>query len=176
MHADVPPSTCRRNSLDAPRPFLRPPGGERHQQIRRGSAPLTIRCATRCASVLVLPEPAPAMISNGPPGAASEPCSTARNWASFNSTLFALMRAPIERSFDINRHCFGGRACGQFRSFPADDAAPHGSRKLLIALVSNARQAYAVAATGFFVGRPVTKRSQGSEASLPRPLFALAET
>ena len=27
--------------------------------MRRGSAPLTIRCATRCASVLVLPDPAP---------------------------------------------------------------------------------------------------------------------
>ena len=30
--------------------------------MRRGSAPLTMRCATRWASVLVLPEPAPAMI------------------------------------------------------------------------------------------------------------------
>ena len=34
-------------------------------RMRRGSAPLTIRCATRCASVLVLPEPAPAMTSSG---------------------------------------------------------------------------------------------------------------
>ena len=33
--------------------------------MRRGSAPLTIRCATRWASVLVLPEPAPAMTSSG---------------------------------------------------------------------------------------------------------------
>ena len=31
-----------------------------------GSTPLTTRCATRCASVLVLPEPAPAMTSSGP--------------------------------------------------------------------------------------------------------------
>src|SRR5690606_1301992 len=31
-----------------------------------GSAPLTIRCATRCARVLVLPDPAPAMTSSGP--------------------------------------------------------------------------------------------------------------
>ena len=38
-------------------------------RMRRGSAPLTIRCATRCASVLVLPEPAPAMTSSGPPRA-----------------------------------------------------------------------------------------------------------
>ena len=33
--------------------------------MRRGSAPLTIRCATRWASVLVLPDPAPAMTSSG---------------------------------------------------------------------------------------------------------------
>ena len=45
-------------------------------RMRRGSAPFTIRCATRCASVAVLPDPAPAMISNG---AAVEPspCTTA---------------------------------------------------------------------------------------------------
>ncbi len=36
-------------------------------RMRRGSAPLTIRWATRCASVLVLPEPAPAITSSGPP-------------------------------------------------------------------------------------------------------------
>ena len=36
-------------------------------RMRRGSAPLTIRWATRCASVLVLPEPAPAMTSSGAP-------------------------------------------------------------------------------------------------------------
>ena len=34
-------------------------------RMRRGSMPLTMRCATRCAKVLVLPEPAPAMISSG---------------------------------------------------------------------------------------------------------------
>ena len=33
--------------------------------MRRGSAPSTMRCATRWASVLVLPEPAPAMTSSG---------------------------------------------------------------------------------------------------------------
>jgi hypothetical protein len=33
--------------------------------MRRGSMPLTTRCATRCASVLVLPEPAPATIRSG---------------------------------------------------------------------------------------------------------------
>ena len=38
-------------------------------RMRRGSAPLTIRCATRWASVLVLPEPAPAMTRSGPAGA-----------------------------------------------------------------------------------------------------------
>jgi hypothetical protein len=34
--------------------------------IRRGSTLLTIRCATRCASVFVFPEPAPAIIKSGP--------------------------------------------------------------------------------------------------------------
>ncbi len=34
-------------------------------RIRRGSAPLTIRWATRWARVLVLPDPAPAMTSSG---------------------------------------------------------------------------------------------------------------
>ena len=37
-------------------------------RMRRGSAPLTIRWATRCASVLVLPDPAPAITSNGANG------------------------------------------------------------------------------------------------------------
>ena len=39
-------------------------------RMRLGSAPRRIRWATRCASVLVLPEPAPAMIRSGRPGAA----------------------------------------------------------------------------------------------------------
>ena len=39
--------------------------------MRRGSAPQTTRCATRCASVLVLPVPAPAMMRSGG-GAAGE--------------------------------------------------------------------------------------------------------
>ena len=34
-------------------------------KMRLGSAPLTIRCATRWASVLVLPDPAPAMTRSG---------------------------------------------------------------------------------------------------------------
>src|SRR4051794_2110032 len=42
-------------------------------RIRRGSAPWTIRCATRCARVLVFPDPAPAMTSRG--GAASPPAA-----------------------------------------------------------------------------------------------------
>ena len=47
--------------------------------IRRGSAPETIRCATQLASVLVLPEPAPAMMrSGGASSSAAQPCSTAR--------------------------------------------------------------------------------------------------
>ncbi len=41
-------------------------------RIRDGSAPSEISRATRWASVLVLPDPAPAMISSGP-GASSAP-------------------------------------------------------------------------------------------------------
>jgi len=52
-------------------------------RMRRGSAPLTIRCATRCASVLVLPEPAPAITSRGP-AIWPSPCSTARRCWSFS--------------------------------------------------------------------------------------------
>lgn len=42
-------------------------------RMRRGSAPFFSRRATRCAKVLVLPDPAPAMIKSG-----SLPNSTAR--------------------------------------------------------------------------------------------------
>jgi len=35
-------------------------------RMRAGSTPLITRCATRCASVSVLPVPAPATISMGP--------------------------------------------------------------------------------------------------------------
>ena len=35
-------------------------------RMRLGSAPRTMRWATRCASVVVLPVPAPAMIRSGP--------------------------------------------------------------------------------------------------------------
>ena len=51
------------------------------RSIRRGSAPFTIRCATRCARVFVFPEPAPAMTRSGAPGVvflSSRPYSTAR--------------------------------------------------------------------------------------------------
>ena len=56
-------------------------------RIRRGSIPLTIRFATRCARVLVFPDPAPAMtrsgaaISRRPP---ATPCSTARRCSAFS--------------------------------------------------------------------------------------------
>ena len=51
-------------------------------RMRSGRTPDSTRCATRCASVLVLPVPAPAMISSGP-----EP-----NWA-----LPAAADSEIER-------------------------------------------------------------------------------
>src|SRR5262245_11152777 len=53
-------------------------------RMRRGSAPLTIRCPTRCASVLVLPEPAPAMTSSG-----AAPCSTARRCCGLSRARYA---------------------------------------------------------------------------------------
>src|SRR5439155_1651213 len=60
---------------------------------RSGSVPVRIRWATRCASVLVLPVPAPAMISSGPWISALRgyemPCSTAARWARFRSRRYA---------------------------------------------------------------------------------------
>ena len=41
-------------------------------RMRCGSAPVMTRCATRCASVSVLPEPAPAMTSSGRGSAAAD--------------------------------------------------------------------------------------------------------
>ena len=56
------------------------------RSTRYGSAPLTSRWATRCASAFVLPEPAPAMTSNGPVDSAPSaiPCSTARRCSGFS--------------------------------------------------------------------------------------------
>src|ERR1700677_2747579 len=60
-------------------------------RIRRGSAPWTIKWATRWARVLVLPEPAPAMTSSGaaanPPAA---PCSTARRCSGLRVSRYAV--------------------------------------------------------------------------------------
>src|ERR1700758_249013 len=60
-------------------------------RILRGSAPWTIRWATRWARVLVLPEPAPAMTSSGaaadPPAA---PCSTARRCSGLRVSRYAV--------------------------------------------------------------------------------------
>jgi hypothetical protein len=54
-------------------------------RMRCGSAPFTTRWATRCASVLVLPEPAPAITTSGAGAPASPtPCSTAARWASLS--------------------------------------------------------------------------------------------
>ena len=52
-------------------------------KMRCGSAPATIKRATLCASVLVLPEPAPAITSSGRDCAAGSAmsCSTASRWA-----------------------------------------------------------------------------------------------
>ena len=57
-------------------------------RMRRGSAPLTIRCATRCASVLVLPDPAPAMTRSGPAGAHASPDAVLDGPSLFGIELF----------------------------------------------------------------------------------------
>ena len=54
------------------------------------SAPETMRCATRLASVLVLPEPAPAMMrSGGASSSAAQPCSTARRCSVLSLARYA---------------------------------------------------------------------------------------
>ncbi|MNS53272.1 hypothetical protein D3C72_860230 [compost metagenome] len=75
---------------------------------RCGSTPSAIRCATRCASVLVLPEPAPAITSSGrwsAPTAAPTPCSTAARWSSLSAASAAARRSAcvfggVERTGD----------------------------------------------------------------------------
>jgi hypothetical protein len=47
---------------------------EGQQQDAAGSAPQSTSCATRCASVLVLPDPAPAITSRGGDGHDQEAC------------------------------------------------------------------------------------------------------
>src|SRR5436190_22446153 len=55
------------------------------RRIRSGRTPRKIKCATRCAKVVVLPVPAPAMIRRGPgmsvSGLSPRPYSTAARWA-----------------------------------------------------------------------------------------------
>src|SRR3954470_2372264 len=75
-------STRRAISIDARREKV-------IKSMRCGSAPLTIRWATRWARVLVLPEPAPAMTSSGPPTPPGEtPCSTARRWSGLSASRY----------------------------------------------------------------------------------------
>ena len=63
----LPAERLADDPLDAPRSSRRRRGARRSSAgCGRGSAPLTMRWATRWASVLVLPEPAPAMTSSGP--------------------------------------------------------------------------------------------------------------
>src|SRR5262245_60003288 len=60
--------------------------------MRRGSAPLTMQCATRWASVLVLPEPAPAITRRGMADAhalSRTPCSTARRCSELSFSRLA---------------------------------------------------------------------------------------
>src|SRR5580658_1887935 len=83
-------------------------------RMRPGSTPFMTRCATRCASVLVLPVPAPAMINSGPqstPFSAafsptlpmkvtlwsaprSSPKVAALRWAVFNAAMYVGVVMP----------------------------------------------------------------------------------
>ena len=73
-------------------------------KMRRGSTPLTIKLANRCANVLVLPDPAPAMTSSGaarPPESPPTPCSTARRCSIFRLARWSnhIYEQPAVRGF-----------------------------------------------------------------------------
>ena len=62
-------------------------------RMRCGSAPLTMRWATRWASVFVLPDPAPAMTSSGAADShlpSRTPCSTARRCSGLSFSRYAV--------------------------------------------------------------------------------------
>src|SRR6266404_6500576 len=90
-------------------------------RMRRGSAPLTIRWATRCARVLVLPDPAPAITRSGSPDVQSgsvTPCSTARRCSELRPSRWADATDMLESSlYEVKDHeCLG---CSQ-RPLAAD--------------------------------------------------------
>src|SRR5260370_19625429 len=75
-------------------------------RMRCGSAPLTMRWATRWASVLVLPDPAPAMTSSG--AAATHllswtPSSTARRCSGLSFSRYAVDIRCRSRSLGVGR-------------------------------------------------------------------------
>ncbi len=70
----LPPASCAAIRLDAARHLGSGPAREGQQQNPARIGAVEDGWATRCASVLVLPEPAPAITSNGPPGSPT-PCS-----------------------------------------------------------------------------------------------------
>src|ERR1700721_4741400 len=68
--------------------------------------PCRKRCPTRLASVLVLPEPAPAITSKGSAGATrtnSTPCSTARRWFSFKASRYTAAMVRESREAETDR-------------------------------------------------------------------------
>ena len=82
-------------------------------RMRRGSAPSTTRCATRCASVPVLPDPAPAMTRRG----CAAPCRTAVRCAGFSRSSQAGQGAEV----------LHGRIKPCFRSVRKADAVEGGA-------------------------------------------------
>jgi len=91
-------STRRLISLAARREKVR-------SSIRRGSAPSTMRWATRCARVLVLPEPAPAIMRSG--DGLSTPCSTARRCSGLSVVRYgAVMKGAVANHQSTSKHGF----------------------------------------------------------------------
>src|SRR5688572_8110103 len=86
---------------------------------RSGRAPSPNSHATRDASVVVLPVPAPATISSGPP-----PCLTASSWASFRSSsnMRSSMLHPSAHSVVLVGHVTGAPYAASMGGMPTADA------------------------------------------------------
>src|SRR3954471_8089941 len=93
-------------------------------RMRCGSAPLRIRVATRCASVLVLPEPAPAITSSGrvSPAVSAVPCVAASRCCGFRDSSgsgcsMSLYINPVTTNILVGTASWTDKtliACGRF--------------------------------------------------------------
>ena len=97
-----------------------------NSMMRRGSAPRSIRCATRCAKVEVLPEPAPAMMSSGPASAGNEPpCSTARRCCGLRFSRLAPAFSGLPRPARAGRKRLPSKIAALCRSTRRPRARPN---------------------------------------------------